>query len=63
MNETVLWLRQSKDTEPGNAMPWILLGPATYEQHTGSKPMAITWRLHRPLPDRICTRMPAPPTA
>jgi len=28
----------------------MLLGPATYVQHEGSKPMAITWRLHHDLP-------------
>lgn len=28
---------------------WFL-GPATYVEHTGERPMAITWRLHTPLP-------------
>ena len=28
---------------------WFL-GPATYVQHEGEKPMAITWKLERPLP-------------
>lgn len=28
---------------------WFL-GPATYRGHVGEKPMAITWRLHNPLP-------------
>ncbi len=26
------------------------LGPATYVSHSGERPMAITWRLHHPLP-------------
>lgn len=26
------------------------LGPATYVSHTGERPIAITWRLHHPLP-------------
>jgi superfamily II DNA or RNA helicase len=28
---------------------WFL-GPATYQGHTGERPMAITWELHHPLP-------------
>lgn len=63
-SHVLLFVRTSKDTPSGKAMPWVLLGPATYERHTGSKPMAITWRLHHPLPDRIWSRMPTtPPTA
>lgn len=29
---------------------FYFLGPATYVSHTGELPMAITWRLHTPLP-------------
>lgn len=28
---------------------WFL-GPADYVSHEGELPMAVTWRLHRPLP-------------
>lgn len=28
---------------------WFL-GPATYVSHEGELPMAITWRLHHPVP-------------
>ncbi len=31
---------------------WFL-GPATYVGHTGERPMAITWRLHVPLPSDL----------
>jgi hypothetical protein len=58
-SHVLLFMRESKDTQSGKAMPWILLGPATYERHTGSKPMAITWRLQHPLPDRIWSRVSA----
>ncbi|MEU6070511.1 DUF3427 domain-containing protein [Streptomyces sp. NPDC047082] len=57
-SHVLLFMRGSKDNLIGKAMPWTLLGPATYEQHTGSKPMAITWRLHHPLPDRIWSHLP-----
>lgn len=63
-SHVLLFMRESKDTASGKAMPWLLLGPAAYEKHTGSKPMAITWRLHHPLPERIYSRMPTTtPTA
>ena len=29
---------------------FYFLGPATYVKHESEQPMAITWRLHRPLP-------------
>lgn len=33
---------------------WFL-GPATYVSHEGERPMAITWRLHTPLPADLYT--------
>jgi len=30
--------------------PYLFLGPARYVSHTGSRPMAITWRLDDPMP-------------
>ncbi|MFD5079545.1 DUF3427 domain-containing protein [Streptomyces sp. NPDC058371] len=54
-SHVLLFMRDNKDTLSGKAQPWTLLGPATYEQHTGSKPMAITWRLHYPLRDEMWT--------
>lgn len=56
-SHVLLFMRDGKETASGKAMPWILLGPATYERHTGTKPMAITWRLHHPLPDEIWSRL------
>ncbi|MGW2566938.1 DUF3427 domain-containing protein [Streptomyces sp. NPDC001537] len=46
----LLFMRRYKDTDIGKAHPWMLLGPATYVRHEGSKPMAITWQLHEELP-------------
>lgn len=37
---------------------WFL-GPATYVRHTGEQPMAITWRLQRPLPGDLFTAFAA----
>ncbi|MEU2423084.1 DUF3427 domain-containing protein [Streptomyces sp. NPDC007851] len=49
-SHVLLFMRRYKDTDIGKAQPWMLLGPATYVQHEGTKPMAITWRLHHELP-------------
>ncbi|WP_174267345.1 DUF3427 domain-containing protein [Streptomyces sp. SLBN-31] len=49
-SHVLLFMRRYKDTDIGKAQPWMLLGPATYVRHEGSKPMAITWQLHHDLP-------------
>jgi superfamily II DNA or RNA helicase/HKD family nuclease len=49
-SHVLLFMRRYKNTDIGKSQPWMLLGPATYEGHTGSKPMAITWRLEHELP-------------
>ncbi|MEV7034079.1 DUF3427 domain-containing protein [Streptomyces sp. NPDC093272] len=49
-SHVLLFMRRYKTTDMGKSHPWMLLGPATYVEHTGSKPMAITWRLEYPLP-------------
>ncbi|MFF5535502.1 DUF3427 domain-containing protein [Streptomyces cinerochromogenes] len=54
-SEVLLFMRRYKNTDTGKPQPWMLLGPATYETHTGSKPMAITWRLKHELPADVWT--------
>ncbi|MFD1669048.1 DUF3427 domain-containing protein [Streptomyces sp. SID7804] len=49
-SHVLLFVRRYKTTDLGGAQPWMLLGPAEYEKHQGSKPMAITWKLQHPLP-------------
>ncbi|WP_281156757.1 DEAD/DEAH box helicase [Streptomyces sp. HYC2] len=49
-SHVLLFMRRYKNTDIGKSEPWMLLGPATYQSHTGSKPMAITWRLQHDLP-------------
>ncbi|MFI1705942.1 DUF3427 domain-containing protein [Streptomyces griseoruber] len=49
-SHVLLFMRRYKDTDIGKAQPWMLLGPATYVRHEGSKPMAITWQLDHELP-------------
>jgi hypothetical protein len=49
-SHVLLFLRRYKDSDIGTSQPWMLLGPATYVDHEGSRPMAITWRLEHELP-------------
>ncbi|MGI5355418.1 DUF3427 domain-containing protein [Streptomyces sp. CA-252508] len=54
-SHVLLFVRRYKSTDIGGAQPWMLLGPATYVEHTGSKPMAITWRLRHEIPADVYT--------
>ncbi|MFE9808014.1 DUF3427 domain-containing protein [Streptomyces sp. NPDC005548] len=54
-SHVLLFMRRYKYTDTGKSQPWMLLGPATYVEHTGSKPMAITWSLEHELPADVWT--------
>ncbi|WP_329276363.1 DUF3427 domain-containing protein [Streptomyces sp. NBC_01451] len=54
-SHVLLFVRRYKSTDVGGAQPWMLLGPAEYEKHTGSKPMAITWKLKHEIPADVWT--------
>ncbi|MFJ1736246.1 DUF3427 domain-containing protein [Streptomyces sp. NPDC088254] len=54
-SHVLLFVRRYRNTDIGKSHPWMLLGPAIYQQHTGSKPMAITWRLKHELPADVWT--------
>ncbi|EPH39248.1 hypothetical protein STRAU_7699 [Streptomyces aurantiacus JA 4570] len=51
----LLFVRRYKNTDIGGAEPWMLLGPARYVAHEGSKPMAITWELEHEMPADVWT--------
>jgi superfamily II DNA or RNA helicase/HKD family nuclease len=44
-----IFARAHIETEMGTS-PYVFLGPATYVNHTGDRPIAITWRLQDPMP-------------
>lgn len=46
----LLFTRDAAEDETGLTMPYTCLGQVDYVQHKGEKPIAITWRLHRPMP-------------
>ncbi|BCO09894.1 restriction endonuclease [Desulfolithobacter dissulfuricans] len=51
-NHILLFVREHKKIN-GLACPYSFLGPATYDSHTGSKPMSIIWKLHYPMPGKL----------
>jgi superfamily II DNA or RNA helicase/HKD family nuclease len=48
----LLFVRDAKTSALGTA-PYVFLGPADYVSHEGDRPMAITWRLRRPMPTEV----------
>ena len=48
-SKVLLFVREFKNDTAG-AAPYTFLGTANYVNHTGSRPMNITWRLDRPIP-------------
>jgi superfamily II DNA or RNA helicase/HKD family nuclease len=48
-SQVVLFVRETPSDDLG-ATPFLCLGPASYVEHRGDRPIAITWRLHRPMP-------------
>jgi hypothetical protein len=46
-----LFVRSRKRDDRGITAPYLFLGPASYVSHVGERPMAITWRLHDPMPE------------
>lgn len=50
----LLFAREHKVYELGTA-PYLFLGTGQYVRHTGDRPIAITWRLDRPMPTETFT--------
>jgi superfamily II DNA or RNA helicase/HKD family nuclease len=46
----LLFVRKHKADDFGTS-PYLFAGPARYVQHTGERPIAITWKLDQPLPN------------
>lgn len=51
----LLFVRRYKKTDIGGPQPWMLLGPAEYVEHKGSKPMGIVWNLRHEMPADVWT--------
>lgn len=50
---TVLLFVRTQNRNQFGTAPYLFLGPATYVQHIGERPIAITWRLQHPIPADI----------
>lgn len=46
----VLLFVRERNSESGRTMPYLCLGAADYVQHTGDRPIAITYKLRRSMP-------------
>jgi len=51
-SQVLLFVRESKKDEYGNAAAYTFLGLADYLSHQGSRPMSIIWQLKRPIPTK-----------
>ncbi|TYC99162.1 DUF3427 domain-containing protein [Arthrobacter echini] len=49
-SHVLIFTRPTSEDETGLAVPYTCLGAVDYVQHSGEKPIAITWKLHRPMP-------------
>lgn len=49
-SRVLIFTRDTSVDETGLTVPYTCLGEMDYVQHTGEKPIAITWKLHRSMP-------------
>jgi len=49
-SHVLLFTRPKTATEFGSGAPYLFLGEASYVEHRGERPIAITWRLTAPMP-------------
>jgi superfamily II DNA or RNA helicase/HKD family nuclease len=49
-SKILIFTRDTSEDETGFTVPYTCLGQVDYVQHAGERPIAITWKLHRPMP-------------
>lgn len=49
-SHVLLFTRPQKVSAFGTGAPYLFLGGGDYVEHRGERPIAITWRLHTPMP-------------
>ncbi|MCC3276566.1 DUF3427 domain-containing protein [Arthrobacter sp. zg-Y20] len=52
-SQVLLFTRPRENDDSGLTMAYTCLGQMDYMSHTGSKPVAITWKLQRPMPGDV----------
>jgi superfamily II DNA or RNA helicase len=53
----LLFVRETKSLPSGLSAPYHFLGPCSYVNHTGSRPISITWKLLHSVPTRLLRTM------
>jgi len=53
----MLFVRETKSLPSGLSAPYHFLGPCKYLNHTGSRPISITWKLQHHVPTRLLRTM------
>ncbi|NSX35553.1 DUF3427 domain-containing protein [Pseudarthrobacter oxydans] len=48
-SKVLIFTRNTAEDETGLTVPYTCLGQVDYVQHQGERPIAITWKLHRPM--------------
>jgi len=51
-SRVLLFVRERKTFELGT-QPFYFLGPVSYVEHRGERPVAFTWRLSVPMPEEL----------
>jgi superfamily II DNA or RNA helicase len=49
----LLFLREQKKSEYNSTLGYVFIGKGFYQEHYGSKPMSITWRLEESIPNYL----------
>lgn len=52
-SRVVIFTRLTKNSDLGQAAPYVCLGTVSHVDNRGSRPIAITWKLDRPMPPLI----------
>lgn len=49
-SNVMLFVRSRNKDSAGRTVPFTFLGPVTYLEHSGERPISILWKLHSPMP-------------
>jgi superfamily II DNA or RNA helicase/HKD family nuclease len=52
-SQVLLFTRAARTDEFGGGAPFVCLGTASVVEHHGERPISITWRLDRPMPQQV----------
>jgi hypothetical protein len=50
-SRVLLFVRQRRSSDGHRTSPYVFLGPVHYVEHRGDRPIQVTWKLERPMPE------------